>query len=156
MESKRIDNILEKVGKTPDKLIEVLLAVQAKSKYNYISKESLKYIAKELNIPISKAYGVASFYSMLSTKKRGKYVIQICNSAPCYLCGGREITQFLKNYLKININEVTEDGLFSLEFTSCIGACNKAPAIKINDQLHVNLTNEKVIDLISSIRMGEE
>ena len=154
--NQKIEKVIKEIGNTPDKLIEVLIEVQAQSEGNYISEEALRIIAKKLNVSLSKAYGVASFYSMLSTKKRGKYVIQICNSAPCYLNGGKEITEIFKDVLGIKMGGITEDRLFSLEFTSCIGACNKAPAIKVNDQVYGNLNREKILTLVNSIREGEK
>lgn len=152
----RTIGIIKKIGKTPDKLIEVLLEVQSQSDENYITEEELEIIAKELNIPLSRAYGVATFYSMLSTKKRGKYVIQICNSGPCYIKNSKEVARAFESALGIKIGEMTEDGLFSLEYTSCIGACDLAPAVKINDNIYGNLDREKIYKLIDSLRKEEK
>lgn len=147
--------IIEKIGKTPDKLIEILIKVQRQSNENYITEDQLKIISKELCVPLSKVYGVATFYSMLSIKKRGKYVIQICNSGPCYVKNSKEIAKAFEAALGINMGEVTDDGLFSLEFTSCIGACDLAPAVKINEEIYGNLDKEKVYKIIDSLRKEE-
>lgn len=152
----RVVNIIKEIGTTPDKLIEVLIEVQNNSNNNYISEEECNVISKEMNIPLSKVYGVASFYSMLSTKKKGKYVIQICNSAPCYLNGGKEITKIFETELGIKIGEVTNDELFSLEFTSCIGACDLAPAAKINEELYGKLNKEKITLILNKLREEEK
>ncbi|WP_432663360.1 NAD(P)H-dependent oxidoreductase subunit E [Wukongibacter baidiensis] len=152
---KTID-IIKRVGNTPDKLIEVLLEVQNQSEENYITEEELKIISRELDVPISKAFGVASFYSMLSTKKRGKYVIQICNSGPCYVKNSKKVAKTFEAALGIKMGEITEDGLFSLEYTSCIGACDQAPAVKINDEVYGNLDKEKIYDIINSLRKEEK
>lgn len=151
----KVNQTINEIGNTQDKLIEVLIEVQAQSQQNYISEEEVKLIAKGLDVSFSKAYAAASFYSMLSTKKRGKYVIQICNSAPCYLNGGKEVTKIIKNIVGIDIGEITDDELFSLEFTSCIGACDVAPAIMINNTLYGNLNEEKLTEIIDGIRKGE-
>ncbi|WP_165613075.1 NADH-quinone oxidoreductase subunit NuoE family protein [Paramaledivibacter caminithermalis] len=153
---KRIIKIIEKIGKTSDKLIEILLEVQKQSDENYITEKELKIISKELRIPLSKVYGVASFYSMLSTKKRGKYVVQICNSAPCYVKNSKEVAKFFEAALGIKMGEITEDGLFSLEFTSCIGACDLAPAVKINEEIYGNLDRDKIYKIIDSLRKEEK
>lgn len=153
--NEKVNQTINKIGNTQDKLIEVLIEVQAQSQQNYISEEEVKLIAKGLDVSFSKAYAAASFYSMLSTERRGKYVIQICNSAPCYLNGGKEVTKIIKGIVGIDIGEVTDDGLFSLEFTSCIGACDVAPAIRINNTLYGNLNEEKLTEIINSIRKGE-
>lgn len=152
---KTID-IIKRIGKTPDKLIEVLLEVQRQSKENCITEKDLKIISKELDVSISKAYGVATFYSMLSTKKRGKYVIQICNSGPCYVKNSKKVAKAFESILGIKIGEITEDGLFSLEYTSCIGACDLAPAVKINEEIYGNLNREKISEIIDSLRKEEK
>ncbi len=148
--------IIDRIGRTEDKLVEILFAIQYEKHSNYISAEELRMVSKELNVPLSKVHGVASFYSMLSTTKRGKHVIQICNSAPCYLNGGKEIVKIFKDILDIDIGEVTEDGLFSMEFTSCIGACDVAPAAKIDNKVYGNLDRGKIIDILGDIRRGEK
>lgn len=152
---KTID-IIKRIGNTPDKLIEVLLEVQSHSDENYITEKELKIISRELDVPLSKAFGVASFYSMLSTKKRGKYVIQVCNSGPCYVKNSKKVAKAFESALGIKMGEITEDGLFSLEYTSCIGACDLAPAAKINEEIYGNLDIEKIYKLIDSLRKEEK
>ncbi|KAB3530756.1 NAD(P)H-dependent oxidoreductase subunit E [Alkaliphilus serpentinus] len=143
--------IIDNVGNTPDKLLEVLIAVQESSEENYISEEQLVSVSKGLGVTLSKAYGVATFYSMLSLKQRGKYVIQLCNSAPCYVNKAFEIIRAFEENLGIKVGEVTDDGLFSLEFVSCIGACHMAPAVKINDEVFGNLDRFKVKSILEEI-----
>lgn len=147
--------IIKKIGSTPDKLIEVLLEVQNQSNENCITEDDLKIISKELNVSMSKAYGVATFYSMFSTKRRGRYVIQICNSGPCYVKNSKKVAKAFESILGIKMGEMTEDGLFSLEYTSCIGACDLAPAVKINEDVYGNLNREKIHKLIDSLRKEE-
>lgn len=147
-----IKNIIQSIGNTPDKLIEVLIAVQAGSPEHYIKEEELYFISEALNVPPSKAYGVASFYSMLSTKIKGKYVIQVCSSGPCYVKKSSLIASEIENYLGIKVGEMTPDGLFSLEYTSCFGACSMAPAMKINDEIYGNLNRERIINILESLK----
>ena len=144
--------IIEDKGNMKDKLIEILLEIQLRTEGNYVPKEALKIISESLDIPLSRVYGVATFYSMLSIKERGKYVIQICNSAPCYISGSSDIVKDFEEVLGIKMGEVTEDGMFSLEYTSCIGACNLAPAVKINDKVYGNLDKNKIIEILDSLR----
>ena len=151
-EKASITSIIQNIGSTEDKLIEILIAVQAQSKEHYINEEQLNMISRILGIPLSKAYGVASFYSMLSTKKKGKYIIEICNSGPCYVKNSSHILKVLEELLNIKVGEITPDGLFSIEYTSCFGACNIAPAIKINDEIYGNLTSEKVAKIVEALR----
>lgn len=145
---------IKEVGSTEDKLIEVLLNVQDNSKDNYITEGQLEEISQELGVPLSKVYGVASFYSLLSTQQRGEYVIQICNSGPCYVKGSKNVVEMFESSLGIKMGEVTEDGKFSLEFTSCIGACDVAPAVKINEEVYGNLDKKKIDEIVNGIREG--
>lgn len=151
----RVQEIIKKIGRTPDKLIEILIEIQSSSDNHYVTEEELQIVSNYLEIPLSKAYGVATFYSMLSTKKRGKFVIQICNSAPCYLKNSKNIAETFEAILGIEVGEVTKDGLFSLEYTSCIGACDIAPAVKINDEIYGELNAEKIEKVINDLRKEE-
>lgn len=144
--------VIQEIGNSQDKLLEILIKVQNGSEKNNVSEEQLVEISKELAIPLSKVYGVASFYSMISVQERGKNVIQICNSGPCYVKGSRNIVEIFESELGIKMGEVTKDGLFSLEFTSCIGACDIAPAVKINDELYGNLDKDKIAQIVSKLR----
>lgn len=149
---KDVIEAIERNGSTPDKLIEVLIDVQNHSGENYISEGKLRDISDSLGVPLGKAYGIASFYSMLSTKKRGRYVIQVCNSVPCHMYRSLDIVKAVEDALQIKAGEVTTDGLFSLEFTDCIGNCAEPPAMKINDRVYGNLDYNKVLSIIDSIR----
>jgi NADH:ubiquinone oxidoreductase subunit E len=97
-----------------------------------------------LDLSTSEVYGVSTFYSFLSTKPLGKNVIRICKSVPCYLQGSRMIVQSIENEIGIKPGEATRDKKFSLELTNCIGACDQAPAMMVNQSLHGNLTPKKI------------
>ncbi|MFZ5354015.1 MAG: NAD(P)H-dependent oxidoreductase subunit E [Bacillota bacterium] len=153
MEDKtNIISLIRDIGSTEDKLLEILIAVQAQSEQHYISGEQIKLIAKLLNLPLSKVYGAASFYSMLSTNAKGKYAIEICNSGPCYIKGSSQILKALEDLLNIKVGETTPDGMFSIEYVSCFGACDIAPAIRINGEVYGNLTGEKAVKIIESLK----
>ncbi len=121
---------------------------------NYIPVEAAEIVAEELVVPKSKVYEVLTFYTMFSTKPRGKYVIRVCVNLPCHVTGGREIVQTLKELLGVQFGETTKDGLFTLETTSCLGLCGVAPVIMINDQYYGDLTPKKVKELIENLRSG--
>lgn len=145
---------IQEVGGTEDKIIEVLLNVQGSSSRNYITEDQLEVISQELGVPLSIVYGVASFYSLLSTYQRGENVIEICNSGPCYISGSKNIVEMFESVLGIKMGEVTNDCKFSLEFTSCIGACDVAPAAKINGEVYGNLDKKKIDEIVNAIREG--
>ncbi len=116
--------------------------------YGYVPEKEARKLSKMLDIPVIDIYSVATFYSMLSVEKKGKKVIRICNSPSCYLNDSLNILEEAKKILKIDVNETTEDGKFTLELTSCIGCCDKAPAIMINDKLITDVTKAKLKQLL--------
>ncbi|AEH51621.1 NADH-quinone oxidoreductase subunit NuoE family protein [Pseudothermotoga thermarum] len=121
---------------------------------NYIPIEAAQLVAQELKVPESKVYEVLTFYTMFSTKPRGKYVIRVCVNLPCHVTGGREIVKTLKEVLQIDFDQTTPDGLFTLEKTSCLGLCGVAPVIMINDEYFGDLTPKKVREIIENLRNG--
>ena len=121
---------------------------QLQRKHGCLPKAKIKALSKKLGIPVVKIYSAATFYSMLNVKKKGKKIIRICNSPSCYLNGSLNILKEAKKILGIDINETTKNRKFTLELTSCIGCCDKAPAIMINDELIVDLTKSKLKKLL--------
>lgn len=153
--SASLSEIVKNIGYGEDKLLEILLAIQNQSKYNYLSKETIESVSDILDISITKIYGIAKFYNILSTEKRGEYVIQICNSTPCYLKESKHLVSIFEDILGIKMGDITSDGLFSLEYTSCIGACDIAPAVRINNQIYGNLDRSKVFNILAKLKRGE-
>ena len=133
---------------------EDLLALlkQAQSKFGRVPEEFIAEVAQSLNIPISEVYGVATFYSFLSTKLLGRNVIRICQSLPCYLQNSQMIIESVADELGIRPGETTPDGKFSFELTNCIGACDEAPAMLINNDVHGNLTPGKISQILKSYK----
>jgi NADH:ubiquinone oxidoreductase subunit E/NAD-dependent dihydropyrimidine dehydrogenase PreA subunit len=116
----------------------------------YVSEESMAEIAASLHVPLSEVYGVASFYAFLSRKPQGKRVIRVCKSLPCYLKDAPMIIESVKKLIGIKPGETTPDGRFSFALTNCIGACDKAPAMLIDDVVHGNLTPGRIADILKS------
>ena len=127
------------------------LLKEAQDRYGYLPEELVNELAKSLDIPVGEVYGVASFYSFLSTKPLGKNVIRICNCMPCYLKNSQSILETVEGELGIKPGETTEDGKFSLQLTNCIGACDQAPAMMINYKLYVNLTPKKTMEILEQL-----
>ena len=120
------------------------LLKESQKKDTFLSSTFLKDLAGALELPNNEIFGVASFYSFLSFRPRGKYIIRICKSLPCHMQEAQMIMDCLRKELSISPGEVSKDGLFSLELTNCIGACDQAPAMLINNDVHGHLTPEKV------------
>ena len=134
----------------PDLLITELRKIQKRD--GYISEKAIKQLNKKTGIPLSKIWAVATFYSKLHTKPQGKYIIEICNSLSCYINGSINLIKFLEKELKIKSDQTTKDKKFSLHISSCIGCCNEAPAMLINDQIYTNLTKEKIESILKKCR----
>ena len=123
-------------------LVPMLLYSQ--DEIGYISDELIAHLAKKTGLTELEIRNVISYYSMLVTKPRGKYNVQVCTNIACMLRGGEEILTHCKNKLGIGHKGTTQDGLFSLEEVECIGACSWAPAAQVNYDFHENLTPEKM------------
>ena len=147
-----IKEICKKYAPHKDNLIQILHEIQNADPQHYISNEAVDTVAEYLNIPANHIYGVLTFYTMYSTKPRGKNIIRLCESPPCYIKGSENILRKLKVLLGVNVGETTKDGLFTLELCACLGVCRNAPVMMINDDFYGDLTEEKVEEIIDKIR----
>lgn len=128
----------------------VVLLEETQSKFGYLTGELLIEMAKSLGLSLSDVYGVATFYSFLSTKPLGKNVIRVCKSLPCFLKNCQTIIESVEGEIGIRPGETTPDGKFSFQLTNCIGACDEAPAMMVNNDVHVNLTPSKISQILRS------
>jgi len=150
-----IKEIIHKYGNKRENLLQILHDIQNQSLQNYISEENIKTLSEKMKIPISDIKGTASFYTMYSFVPRGKYIIRVCESPPCYLLGAQTIFEAIETKLGIKEGETTKDGLFTLEGTSCLGICGVAPAMMINDEAYGNLNEKKINEILEQIQ-GKE
>ena len=130
------------------KLLEILKTEQRKS--GFVSPEIVSKVAQSLNIGVSEVYGVATFYSFLSLKPLGRNVIRVCKSLPCHLKDIPMIIESVKKATGIGPGGTTSDGKFSFLLTHCLGACDKAPAMLVNHDVHGNLTPDKISEVLKS------
>ncbi len=147
----RVDEIVQSYADVKTPLIYILKDVQ--KEYGYLSDTVLTQVAKQTKIPLSEIYGVATFYSLFTTKPKGKYIVRCCNNAPCHVNGSKEVLDKIKEYLNLDMNGTTEDGTFTLEFTSCLGLCAVAPVMMINDDVYGNLTPEKAVAILKDYKL---
>jgi NADH:ubiquinone oxidoreductase subunit E/NAD-dependent dihydropyrimidine dehydrogenase PreA subunit len=117
---------------------------KAQDRSHYLSGKFIGETADSLNLSISEVYGVSTFYSFLSTKPLGRNVIRVCKSVPCYLQGSQMILRSIEDEIGIKPGQATRDKKFSLELTNCIGACDRAPALLVNQDVYGNLTPKKI------------
>jgi len=125
---------------------------EAQDLFGYIPLEIMELISKELKVPLSEIYGVATFYSQFSLVPKGENVIGICLGTACYVKGGQDILAKLEDMLGIKSGQTTPDGKFSIDTTRCLGACGLAPVMMINGQVYGRLTLDKVEEIINSYR----
>ncbi|MDF9829604.1 NADP-reducing hydrogenase subunit HndD [Parabacteroides sp. PF5-6] len=139
--------ICARYNNDPGELINVLHATQGL--LGYIPKEAQEVIASGLQIPVSKVFGVVSFYSYFTMTPKGKYPISVCMGTACYVRGAEKVLDEFQRQLDIKVGETTKDGLFSIDCLRCVGACGLAPVAMIGDRVYGRVTPEKVRDILS-------
>ncbi len=138
------------LNKPPQSLLEVLK--EGQTKFGYLPQGFMTELAISLHVPLSDVYGVASFYSFIATKPLGRNVIRICRSVPCYLKNCQSIINTVEMEIGIRPGQTTPEGRFSFELTNCIGLCDKAPAMLINNDPHVHLTPSKISQILRNYK----
>ena len=144
----QIDRIIDKYINDEGVLIQLLLDVQ--HELNWIPKEAIMRINERLKIPVSEIYRVASFYTALSLKPRGRHLIRVCLGTACYVRGGPRILDSVECRLGIRAGETTSDGKFTLETVNCLGCCALGPVIEIDGQYHGRLSSVNIEKMLSS------
>ncbi len=140
----------------PCKDSAVLPSLEMVRKQNgHVSERDMEDLARILNFPEARIFSVASFYSMLNLKPRGKHHIQVCTNVACSLLQADSLFEYISNKLGIRDGQTTDDGLFSLEPVECIASCGSAPAIMINEDRYENIDCENIDALIRSFREKE-
>ncbi len=131
-------------------LVPTLLYAQ--DEIGSLTGEVIAELAQRLSLTDLEVRNVISYYSMLTTKPRGKYNVQVCTNIACMLVGGEELLDHCKKKLGVGNKGTTADGLFSLEEVECIGACSWAPAVQVNYDFHENLTNAKMDQILDGYK----
>lgn len=131
-----------------------LIAVlhKAQELYGYLPQKIMDEVAVTMNIPTAHIWGVATFYHYFNLKPKGKYTVSVCLGTACYVKGAEEILETLKQELKIGLGETSQDSLFSLQETRCLGACGLAPVMMVGDKIYGTLTPKRVIEVIKMYR----
>ncbi len=137
-----------------DALIPLLQEVQ--ETFGYLSLDTIRQVGAHLDLPVSKIYGVATFYNQFRFQPIGKYHVQVCRGTACHVKGSAAVLEDIKQILQLSPGETTRDGLFSLEVVACIGACGLAPVIKINDEFHADMTTAKLDRVFKALKKEAE
>ena len=147
----KADTIIKSHGAMEASLIPIIQDIQ--SEYRYLPPELLSYVADQIGITEAKAFSVATFYENFSFEPKGKYVIKVCDGTACHVRKSMPVKEALMKELGLsNKKHTTDDMLFTVETVSCLGACGLAPTCTVNDEVHPNMTPEKVVGLITELR----
>ena len=149
-----VGSIAAGYGNDPSQLIAVLLDIQAASGRNYVDREWAEFVSARMGLPLSKVFDVLTFYSMFSTEPRGEFLIEICENTPCRFCGMRDVAGWFEAAAGIKVGQTSDDGKITLAYTSCVGACETGPTVKIGDEVYGNMDEEKAKALVAGCRGG--
>ena len=121
---------------------------KAQGIFGYLPLEVQQFISEETNIPLADIYGVVTFYTQFSTEEKGKHKIGVCLGTACYVKGSQEIMDKLAEELNVKVGKTTEDRLFTLEATRCLGCCGLAPVMMIDDDVYGKMEPKKIKDIL--------
>lgn len=148
-----VDAFLDSLSDKKGALIPTLH--KAQEAYGYLPKEVQLYIAQKLEIPAAKVYGVATFYSLFSMEKRGKYRINVCMGTACYVRSAEAVLKEFAGELHIDVKATTEDGLFTVDGVRCVGACGLAPVVMVNEKVYGRVAPADVKNIVEEcLEMG--
>ena len=142
----RIDPILQKYTNQAGALIPVLQEVQAV--YGYLPEDALKRVGQTLHVPMSRIYGVVTFYAQFYLTPRGQHTIKCCQGTACHVRGGKGVLEALERELKVAPGQTTGDLKFSLETVACVGTCFLAPVMMIGEDYYGKLTPNTAVKAV--------
>ena len=146
--------ILKEFGKDSAKLIPILQKVQ--DAYGFLPEDIMRYIANELEISPARVFGVATFFAHFATTPKGKHIVRVCNGTACHVKGSATVINMVREVLKLKPGQdTTEDGLFTLECVSCLGACGLAPVMVMDETVHGQITAQKAAQIIDEVKKQE-
>ncbi len=143
-----VAEIVNRRGNARENLLQILHDIQDASGDNSLHKETIDELSVIMDISVSDIVGTATFYTMFSLKPRGRHLVRLCESPPCWLMGSDTILEVLVRKLGIGFGGTTKDGMFTLEPTSCLGVCGVAPAMMVDDVVYGNLTERKIEEIL--------
>ncbi|RJP73075.1 MAG: NAD(P)H-dependent oxidoreductase subunit E [Candidatus Zixiibacteriota bacterium] len=142
--------LIEKYPRKSAAIIPLLHLAQ--KEFGWISEEAELAVAQLLDVPVVSVREVSGFYFMFHKHPPGRYHLQVCHNISCSLLGAETILDWIREHLGIESGQTTPDGLFSVERMECLACCDRAPAMLINDELHVHLTRDKLAALVEERR----
>jgi NADH:ubiquinone oxidoreductase subunit E len=154
MASNSLERIVEQYGGEKRAVIAMLQDLQRQ--YNYLPRDVLVELSARLGVPLTRIYGIATFFKAFSLVPKGKYPISVCLGTACHVRGGDRILDRIQRELNIGVGETTPDGLFSLETVRCLGCCGLSPVITVGEDLHGQLTPVQAVHVLQQYRQKAE
>jgi NADH:ubiquinone oxidoreductase subunit E len=145
-----VAELIEKLGPGRSSLIPILQEV--KRRHRGVDPEAMQVVAEALDIHPVEVHSVASFYAFLHGAPDGRFVIRLCQTLSCEFAGKQAVAEALQKELGVGFDESTDDGLFTLEWASCIGMCDQGPAMLVNDRVYTRVTPEQVPAIVADCR----
>lgn len=128
---------------------------KAQDIFGYLPLEVQQFISEETNIPLADIYGVVTFYTQFTVEEKGKHKVGVCLGTACYVKGSQDVMDKLVEELNIKVGQTTEDRLFTLEATRCLGCCGLAPVMTVDEDVYGNIDPKKVPEVIAKYRKQE-
>ncbi len=155
IDTAKLDAIIESYGSKKSNLIAILQKVQ--EEFRYLPEDALIYIGtKIVGLSPATVFGVATFYAQFSLDPKGKYEIKVCDGTACHVRGSMPVLNAIKAHLALKDGQMTtDDGLFSLETVSCLGACGLAPVCVINGKVYPQMTSDAIKVILDTLLNGE-
>ena len=138
----KADELLNKIEGGEELLIPILQGLQ--EIYGYLPEELLNKVGKRLHLPMSRIYGVITFYAQFYTTPRGRHTVRVCRGTACHVRGGKQVLKAVQQHLGIGENETTSDYNFTFETVACLGACALSPVLLVDKTYYGKLTPAKV------------
>lgn len=148
--TEEIEKLVDLYGKSRSSLLPILQEIEKKHKF--ISDFAQQEVARCLDIHPVEVYSVITFYSFLTHKPKGRYVVRLCQTITCDMAGKKAVANAIERELGIKFGETTKDKKFTLEYVNCLGMCDQGPAMLVNDQVYSHLTPEKAIEILNGIK----
>lgn len=148
--AEEIKSLVNKYGNKRKALLPILHEIQ--KKHRYISDYAQQEVSRHLNIQPVEVYSVITFYSFLNSEPKGRNIVRICRTVSCEMKGKEVIEKTIERELGIKIGETTKDKKFTVEYANCLGLCDVAPAMSINDRVYTRLTPEKAVQLLNEVK----
>lgn len=153
IDTSKVEKVLEKYKDARGALIPILQSVQVG--YGYLPEPIIDFIAERLKISTSEIIGVATFYAQFHLNPRGQHIIKVCCGTACHVKNAKSLSAKVHEKLKINVNETSKDKLFTFEEVSCLGACGIAPVVVIDEDVHGELSADKLGGILDKYKKPE-